>query len=508
MGQNRSPKSEGSSTGLSYLAKHPAALIPAFFIFLAARNWPVFLLADLRDGFYMKTAVVSDGFSLPGIKFYIKYHMLRPWNGHFIPLWFVVFFGLSYFFDSNPWAEGFLSFGFAAILLYLIFRIVYHFFNQRPNGYLYSLMVALVFSSTGFFLEMIAWKWMTGLLMSSVFFCLALIILLEKNLTLKWQIVYTLALFSSFWTFGSAWVQAWGLLLFLFLSGRKWNERIVVLTAIIAFIGTALSIIANHNSIPALNPLFLITNLPAIFALAATNVLLLTVGVFRFGGLQEIYVSSVLGVTIIMALSFHFYSRYKEGRGLSKIDALVVSLLLTFLATIVLSLLRLTPANGITPTSSPENYIIGGRYLFVYSIPLILALAIALGKRIAGLPRNLLYIFMLGALAYGVIIQATYRRVDPDISNTQRTEFYNLTLKALQAAEAKHLPLPELSGGLFVRGYEVNLSEAAKVRKDAYKYHPVFKDPHEISASECFSLRQDPTISRWLNLYNKNWCDK
>ncbi len=229
-------------------ATKPYLLIVGFLLFLLVRNWPVFLLWDVNDGFFLKTAIVSHGFGIEGFKDYVHSTVLHSFNGHFKPLWLLCFLGIVYFFDSNPWALGILSFGFAAILLYLLFRICHHFFGNRTNGYVYSLMVALAFSSTAYFLEIIAWKWMLCLLMSSVFFCVSLLILLEKKESLKWLIIYTLALLSCFWTFGTGWVLGWGLVLFLILSGYKLRNRFVLVTIVASILGTVLTLLVNQNS--------------------------------------------------------------------------------------------------------------------------------------------------------------------------------------------------------------------------------------------------------------------
>lgn len=486
----------------------PYILIPLIFALLAIRNWPVFLLADLRDGLLVKLLMVEEGLGWQGFKHYAKHYALSSWVGHFKPVWFFTFFGIVYLFDSNPWVLGALSFGCAAVLLYLIFRIIAHFYGNVKNGLLYAALVTLAFSSTSFFLETIAWKWMLCLLLCSTFFCLALVILLEKlesKLQLKWILLYVVAMFASAWSFGSGWMLCWGLVVYLVLCGRKLRDRLLIVTIVATILAMLPTFIVNSGSTPPINIPFLVVNIPSTMILGAVNVVLQTLGVFRFAFPQFIRFSSVLAVTVIVALTAYYFAQYKNKK-LSRKDALVAGLLISYVGIIALSFLRLAPSSGFTPISSPENYIIGGRYLFIYSVPLLLALAIAVGGKIVKLPRYLLVIFMGGFLLYGISMQLGYSQIDPDVSNRHRTDFYNLTPKALEEARTKSIVLPNISGDLYWRTYQHKLDRVIKIRKDSSQYEPAFKEPAALSDQECKALKESKYINQWLNLYSTEWC--
>ncbi len=230
-----------------------------------------------------------------------------------------------------------------------------------------------------------------------------------------------------------------------------------------------------------------------------------TLGVFRFADPQFLRVSSVLALTLVLALATYYYKRYKSKRFTQK-DALVVSLLASYGGLVSLSFLRLTPLSGLNPTSNPENYIVGSRYLFVYAIPLILALAIACGDKIIKISRPILYIFIGGVVAYGVVIQIGYRTIDPGISNRKRTDFYNLTPKALKEAQSKKLTIPNISSDLFWPGFEHKLTRAINIRNNSYEFRPVFKDSVAVTSQECYALRETQYVATWLNLYSQDWC--
>lgn len=503
----RKPTPAKTSPLISQLLK-PYILIPLIFALLVIRNWPVFLLADLRDGLLVKLLMVEEGLGWQGFKHYAKHYALSSWVGHFKPVWFFTFFGTVYFFDSNPWVLGALSFGCAAVLLYLIFRIIAHFYGNVKNGLLYAALVTLAFSSTSFFLETIAWKWMLCLLLCSTFFCLALVILLEKlesKLQLKWLLLYVAAMFASAWSFGSGWMLCWGLVVYLVLNGRKPKDLLLIVTTITTILAMLPTFIVNSGSTPPINIPFLLVNIPSTMILGAVNVVLQTLGVFRFAFPQFIRYSSVLAITVIIALVAYYLTRYRQ-KQLSQKDALAAGLLLSYVGIIALSFLRLAPSSGFTPISSPENYIIGGRYLFIYSVPLLLALAIAVGGKIVKLPRYLLIIFMSGFFLYGVSMQVGYSQVDPDVSNRQRTDFYNLTPKALEEARTKNIALPNISGDLYWRTYQHKLDRVIKIRKDSMQYGSKFKEPATLTDQECKTIHESEYVARWLNLYSTEWC--
>ncbi len=296
----------------AYLSKRPFVMIGALFIFLVARDWPVFLLTDVYDGFIVKTSLVSNGFSFDNFVHFIRHTALSAYDQHFIPIWFIFFFFSVWLFDTNTWLLGVLSFGFAACLLYLLFRIINFFYNDKPGGKLFSLLAILVFSGSVFFLETIAWKWQLVLLMASVFYLSSLLILLEKKSSIVWRLSYALLLLGAIWTFSVYWIGAWGLALFILLRNRTWKDNTLILTIFVALIGTLTQIIANTSSINHFNLIYIIANLPSILTLETANILMLDVGVFRFSSVAQTYASGTLAITVISLFIYKYYSVYKS----------------------------------------------------------------------------------------------------------------------------------------------------------------------------------------------------
>ncbi|HSX45311.1 MAG TPA: hypothetical protein VLF39_04390 [Candidatus Saccharimonadales bacterium] len=500
----KSAKDNQLLSKLVLITQRPIFWLPIFLVFLLVRNWQVFLLTDLHDGYGVKTFIVSSGLNYPGLKAYIHRYALQSYGGHFIPLWFAIFWLLIYLFDSNPYVLGLLSFAFAAWLLYLIYRLCLHFFDSHRNGHLYALLAAMIFSSSGFFLEAIAWKWMLGLVISTAFFCQALLILLRQKHSKIWLAIYSILLLGSVWTFGTSWMLCWGLVIFLLLQRQKKLQNYLFSTIAVSVVATITTLIANRHIVSHLNPVFILTNLPAVALMAAVNTLLQMFGVFRLGGVQHLYISSALAITILLALVVYYYDRHKHNN-LSQKDQLVISLILAYLAIITLSLMRLMPVTGISPISSPENFIIGDRYMFVYSIPLFIALFVTAGKKMMNLPKLILYILIGGAIIYGVEIQINYSKIDPVIANHHRTEFYNLEPKALLEAQDQGLKLPDIDGDLF--GSTQRLSRSVKIRKDYAKYNPQFVSPKSLTTSNCLAIHKSKDLDNWLNLYSSQWCN-
>ena len=490
-----------------YFIKKPFVMIGLFLSFLLLRNWRVFLLTDVYDGYIAKINLVAGGFNFENIKHYIKHVALKEYDQHFIPVWFALFFCLVYIVDSNPRVLGFLSFGFGACLLYLLFRITGYFYGKKVNGNIFSLAVALLFSSSLFFLETIAWKWQLGLLISSVTYLFCIVIILERKDSIIWRIIYSAALFTSIWTFGTSWLGAWGIVVFLLLRERNLKHNYLKLTIAIAVVGTLSQIIANTSSIHNINIVYFLANLPALLTLETANIFMLLSGVFRFTGTSQIYASDVLGVTVIAAVALR-YGRMYISRRLTEKDAMVVSLLLVYVLLIALSLLRIMPKSGITPNISLEGYIFGNRYLFIYSIPLFIAVVIGCGEYFIRLSKPVIYTFMIGIVALGIVTEIAYPGFDSFTTNESRNKFYNLTLDAVKDASSKKLVLPDLSGELFFQGPKtpLKLDHAVYIRDESYNYKLRFQDPATMTSQECKELHSDSLITTWLNLYNQSWC--
>lgn len=485
----------------------PYYALPIIFIFLAIRNWPVFLLTDMYDGMSFKMEIVRGGLTQESFKAYAEEFVLKAFNQHFIPLWFLFFYALSTITDNNPLALGLLSFGAAAALLYLMFQLLATglAFNGRKTTAAAGL-VTLLFSSTVFFLEMIAWKWMLSLLLSSTFFYLCLFILLKEKRSVGWKWVYGIAMIMSIWTFGLGWVWAWGLVLFLLFQRAK-KSWLLPLTIIIALIGTLLAVLLNKDTVGSVNAWAFISAIPSALVIITANIFLSLIGVFRFMDVGLTNVSSVLGVSLLLVLGTHYLSRYKKGLFDTK-DALICSLLIVYVATIALSLLRVIPAGNVAEGQvNIDNYIFGNRYLFAYAIPLTLAIGMAVMPYLVRLSRLSLLIMLCGAVVLGFVMQGIYPKTEPIITNKNRDAFYKLTPGALDRVHHQQLVLPDLTSDLLFKGGVINLSDAIYIRKSSLSRLPSFKAPNELSLEECAKLKSDQFVTTWLNIYSSSkWC--
>lgn len=488
-----------------------ALLFVSIFIFLVLRNWPVFLLPDVYDGTLIKLQIVGEGFSRSGFSWYVHHFMLQPFNNAFQPVWFLLFYVLSWF-DTNPLLWGIVAFAVAASILFLIGKIVLHFYAGKKAAWLYAGFCALVFSSSLFFLEVIAWKWMTLLLLSSAGFLCCFYMVLEHN-GQGWikKTLYAASLAICLWTFGTGWIMAWGLVLFTGLKrygGRKQTvSSYFIVSLVLTLVGAAVALLANRGETTSHNLLFFVVHAPAMLVLVAANGLGQLVGVFRFVNVDTTFldVSSVLGYALLLCIGYYFYGRLRA-RKLTDLDRAVLSLLVCYVLLVCVSLVRLMPPSGLDPVTSFENYIIGNRYLFAFGLPLFLAVALLSGKAFLRLRNQQMIVAVLAALVLGVVTQTIYARTDPFIANNDRRTFYRLAIPALKVASDRHLPLPDTTGDVLFRGAVLPLHESVGIRKDSVRYHVTFKAPASLSARECRDLQDNVTLRQWLDSYNPEWC--
>lgn len=483
------------------VGRRPYILILVFFVFLLLRNFSAFTLVDTYDGAIVKIDIIKNGTGIEGFKDYLHNYVFTTYSQHFLPVWFLIFYGISVIADSNPVVMGALSFGVTSCILFLIYRIVLH-FNQRKS-IVYGLFATLLFSSSLFFLEMISWKWMLCLLLSVCLALLCFFIILVKAQKSWWRYAYVLSLAGSVWTFGTSWVVAWGLFIFLLLKRDK--NRLILPTLVTALLSTFFAWWLNRADIGVLNIASVIVNLPSLAVMITANIVLQLIGVFRFTALNNIYVSSVLGITSIAALSSHFFARYRH-KLFNEKDSLIASLLMVYLATIALGITRHVPPHGLRPAASLDGYVFGNRYLFAYSIPLFLALALSFSNTFDRLKNRLVLIIFTGAMVLGFIVQLAYPKIDPLITNPSRTRFYYTTPAAVSDAISHDLVLPNIDGDLLSAGQTIPLEEAIKVRKDSRSWGNRTKPVSQLYGKECSDLRKHHVIVDWLNLYNTDWC--
>lgn len=497
-----------------YLKQRPflatLALLAGIFVFLLVRNWDVFALPDIYDGSVVKLDIMEYGFTGNGLREYADEYIFTSFNNAFLPVWLGVYYGLSWF-DNNPVLLGFFSFAIASCIMLLIGRIVFYFYPKPKQSWLYAVCCGLLFVGSLFFLEVIAWKWMASLLLSTAGFLLCLYLLLEKtspSTRLKW--LYAAVLLCSVWTFGTGWILAWALVLFLllarsFVDGKR--SPYLPISIGVATLGTICTFLVNVGTDQPFNLLFLLVHLPSMLVLITVNCILSIFGVFRFSGISDnlMGLSSIVGITVLGMLAYAFYQKLKT-RKLSQKEALCLALLVGYCVLIAMSLFRLMPASGLTPTSEFESYIFGNRYLFAFSVPLFLIAAILLGKPFLRLHKVQRLIVLVGVVSLGFGVQAIYATSDPAITDPKRKVFYDLTIPALQAAHNQGLSLPALQGDVLFKGAPIALPEAVFIRKDSPRYPVTFVSPDQLSADMCGKLHNNTTINIWLNTYNTNWC--
>lgn len=483
---------------------NPKYTFAFFLVFLTIRNWPVFLLSDMYDGMSFKMRIVSDGISISSFREYASEFVLKSFNQHFIPLWFLFFYGLSVVTDNQPWVLGLLSFAAVALLLFFMFRILLSFSIPSKKKVAVALFVTLLFSSTIFFLEIIAWKWMLSLLISSTAFYGAVFIVLQKKHSTKLKLAYFLTLLVSTWTFGLGWIWVWGLVVF-FLLNKSTKSPLFPITLTVALVGTALVGFTSLSSANDTNIFSIVLAIPSATVMITANILLNLSGVFRFTNLSHNYISTVLGVTILITLGFYYFRRHRSNLFDTK-DALVCALLVTYVASIALSLTRVIPASGLMSSTDLASYVFGNRYLFTYAVPLALAIGLIGLPYLAKLTEFSLAVLIFAALILGFILQANYPKIEPVITNQARNDFYRLTPTALNEANRAHLVLPNTSSDLLFKGGIVELSDAIYIRKSAFDAEPAFKPTHTLTPEECAAIKNNETVRRWLNIYNDQWC--
>jgi hypothetical protein len=483
----------------SYVLKKPFLLILLIFLFLLLRNNSVLTLTDVYDGFITKIRLLSSENSIHS---YIFKTMLTPYDQHFIPIWFLIILP-AYYFNAGPLLMGLVSFGVAATLLYLMFRIIYYFTKDHANGLVYSALVTLVFSSTIFFIEVIAWKWMLCLLISSVFTYLSILIVLEKKRGLRWTVLYTVSLFLSLWSFGTAWVGAWGIALFLILT-RRYKDVYTLIAISTAIFGSIVAVIAS-NSTNNINFGYIAKNLLETLALVTGNLSMHLLGVARFTSVEHTYISSALTGAILSVLIVRITNLYRSNQ-LSEKSAFLATLATVYMVLIFLSVFRVMSQYGTDQSASLDGYIFGNRYLFVYSIPLVLVLGILMREIVLKLPRNLLYVLIVGGIFSGILTNNYYSQSDTFMTNPDRSKFYEFTPEAIKEASINSITLPNIEGDLFFRNRETKLSDAVKFQKESQGIPVTFMDPTSLDSYQCSSLRDNSKISTWLDLYNKDWC--
>jgi hypothetical protein len=478
--------------------------------FLILRNWSVFLLPDINEGSIIKGQIVVHGFGAEGFGWYVDNYVLKPYNNAFQPVWFLIFYLLALF-DNNPWITGMLSFSIASIVLFLIYKILAHLYGNLANSRMYAVGAALVFSSTIFFLEIIAWKWMTLLLITTASFLFCFYSLLSDDTpSLVRRIAYPIILLAGIWSFGTGWALACGLVLFLILKKyfvASSSSHYLASTVFIAALGTFIAYLANSDNVSGLNLFFIAVHLPAMAAVVATNCLIAFSGVFRFTSIDPILFkySALTGAAVTLAIALHFLPKLRRRR-LTIREAAVLSFIFCYFAMLALSLMRIMPSAGLTPISSIENYAIGNRYLFVFSVPLFMALAASFGGYFFKLKREQVIIALTCVALLGIVTNFIYPKTDKSIPNNDRKVFYSKTIPALRAAEQNNIKLPNVTSDLLFTDFQLKLSDAVAIRKESVEYEVDIIMPEKMQKSDCEQIRKNPDIRTWLDSYNSNYC--
>ncbi len=480
------------------------------FAFLIVRNSQLFDVPDVFEGAIVRLQIVDFGFTVDGFAEYADMYVVHPYNNAFQPIWFLVFYGLTYI-STSPLFWGAVSFVVAASMLFLLYKVVLHFCSYLRYGKLYALFCMLLFSSTIFFLEMIAWKWMLALTLSSLTFLACLYLTLRREQPgLFLRIIFGLSLLCCMWTFGTGWVMALGLSLFLLLKKyvvRDGPVPYLPIALCLTAVGVTTAFFANAGTVGGVNIPFVVMHAVAMSTMVAVNSVVSFIGAFRFTDIsgELMGVATVLGAVVIALTGYYFYNRLRTKKFNEK-DALCLTLLIAYLILVSLSLVRLMPPTGLEPTSEFDNYIFGGRYVFAFSLPLFIVLAIALAKLPGRLHLGQIAICIVGALALGVAIQLVFARTDPFMTNPNRLAFYNATLPAIREASNRGITLPNISSDLLFRDLSLPLQHAVRIRKESIKYPLSFKSPEKMTPDQCYQVRTSKVISDWLDTYSQNWC--
>lgn len=272
-----------------------------------------------------------------------------------------------------------------------------------------------------------------------------------------------------------------------------------------AVVGTMCVALVNRNfEGPHLSLWLSSTNYLTSVSLITTNIILGLLGVFRFTGAQNLPVSNVFGLGMLLMAGYYFGYRFRR-RQFTTRDALAAGMFVTYLVSIFLSLLRLpVPPDGVPFDIS--SYLFGNRYLFSFAVPLILSFGVMIMPLLARAPKPYLYIAIATVCIYGFVLQANYSQIDKAITNPARAQFYDLTPAAIQQARQQQVTLPDLRSDLLFAGSQVPLHQAIYFRKVAQGPPLHFKDPAELSELECRQLLENQTLRTWLNIYQNGWC--
>ena len=491
---------------ITILKQHHWLIIIIIFIFILARNHKQLFLVDLNDGVLAKIYLGQNGYNLDSIAGYLKNFALSNYNQHFIPAWFSVYFILCLF-DLNPIIVGIFACLIAAIFCYMLFEVVILYTKNR-NYYL-ATFITITFMSTLMFTEILAWKWMLSLLISST--CFLLCLRLINDLKKQNIVIFLLSLSTMVWCFSPSIILGWSLILYNFLHAKKEGKKAISLpitsASIILLIATfVLAITGDQHT--TLNPLFILINTPSMLIITILSCIMSLLGIYKFTEIWIPFINLSVVTGIVFMFVFLFEVIIKRNKLLPiKNYALIASMSLSYLAIVALVLFRLMPNSGISYAQDPTNYIVGNRYVFVFSIPLVLILVYPLDKLFNKLSRFTKLLMIVSMLILGCLISILYSKIDPIISNTNRYYFYTKTPSILKEVESKHLVLPNISSSVLYSGRNIELKDAIYYRNDSRNFSIDFVNPENMSLHECLSLKSNREVSSWLTSYSKEWCN-